>query len=131
VAIQSKPVRRTRSTPARGRRAAAAPPGRVGRLNDPGRVVAPSPRAAAPLPNSPIAARPSRAAERSSERDRGIELLLAFVVAALVMVAAVAILAVVGSWWVLVPVMLVDFAATFAVIATIVHLLRDGGDPRA
>jgi fatty acid desaturase len=102
----------------------------VGRLNDPGRVVAPSPRAAAPLPNSPIAARPSRAAERSSERDRGIELLLAFVVAALVMVAAVAILAVVGSWWALVPVMLVDFAATFAVIASIVHLLRDGGDPR-
>jgi hypothetical protein len=46
------------------------------------------------------------------------------------MVAAVAILAAVGSWWALVPVMLVDFAATFAVIATIVHLLRDGGDSR-
>jgi hypothetical protein len=57
-------------------------------------------------------------------------LLLAFVVAALVMVAAVAILAVVASWWALVPVMLVDFVATFAVIATIVHLLRDGADPR-
>ena len=46
------------------------------------------------------------------------------------MVVAVAILAVVGTWWALVPVMLVDFAATFAVIATIVHLLRDGGDRR-
>jgi fatty acid desaturase len=101
VAIQSKPVRRTRSTPPRGRRSAA------------------------PLPTSPISARPSPPADGSSERDRGIELLLAFVVAALVMVVAVAILAVVGSWWVLVPVMLVDFTATFAVIATIVHLLRD------
>jgi hypothetical protein len=129
VAIQSKPVRPTRSSPARGRQAAAAPPRRAGRPNDAGRVVAPPPPAAAPLPTSPIIARPSPAAEGSSERDRGIELLLAFVVAALVMVVAVAILAVVGSWWVLVPVMLVDFAATFAVIATIVHLLRDGGDP--
>ena len=129
MAIQSKPVRRTRSAPARGRRSAAAPPGRAGRPSDAGRAVAPSPRAA-PLPMSPTIARPSPAAEGSSERDRGIGLLLAFVVAALVMVVAVAILAVVGSWRVLVPVMLVDFVATFAVIATIVHLLRDGADPR-
>ena len=57
-------------------------------------------------------------------------MLLAFVVAALVMVVAVAIVAVVGRWWVLVPVILVDFVATFAVIASIVHLLRDGGDAR-
>jgi hypothetical protein len=127
VAIQSKPVR-PRSTPARGR--AAAPPRRAGRANDTGGVVAPPPPAAAPLPTSPLIARPSPAAERSFDRDRGTELLLAFVVAALVMVVAVAILAVVGTWWALVPVMLVDFAATFAVIASIVHLLRDGGDPR-
>jgi hypothetical protein len=129
VAIQSKPVRPTRSASARGRRAAATPPGRAGRPSD-GDAVVSSPRAAAPPPTSPIIARPPRGAGGPSERDRGIELLLAFVVAALVMVAAVAILAAVGSWWLLVPVMLVDFAATFAVIATIVHLLRDGGDPR-
>jgi hypothetical protein len=82
------------------------------------------------LPTSPVIARRSPAAERSLDRDRGTELLLAFVVAALVMVVAVAILAVVGTWWALVPVMLVDFAATFAVIATIVHLLSDGRDRR-
>jgi hypothetical protein len=130
VAIQSKPVRPNRSTPARGRRAAAVPSGRAGRPHEVGRAVAPSQRAAAPPPTSPISARPSPASDGSSDRDRGIELLLAFVVAALVMVIAVAILAVAGRWWVLVPVMLVDFAATLAVIATIVHLLRDGGDPR-
>ena len=129
MAIQSKPVRPTRSAPARGRRAAATPPGRAGRPSD-GHAVVSSPRAAAPRPTSPIIARPSPAAAGSADRDRGIELLLAFVVAALVMVGAVAILAVVGSWWALAPVMLVDFAATFAVIASIVHLLRDGGDPR-
>jgi hypothetical protein len=130
VAIQSKPVRPTRSAPARGRRAPAAPPGRAGRPSHAGHAVVPSPRAAAPLPTSPIIAPPPPGAGGPSERDRGIELLLAFVVAALVMVVAVAIVAVVGRWWVLVPVMLVDFAATFAVIATIVHLLRGGGDPR-
>jgi hypothetical protein len=130
VAIQSKPVRPTRSAPARGSRAAAAPPARAGRLTDAGHAAVPSRRAAAPLPTSPIIARPPPGARGPSERDRGIELLLAFVVAALVMVVAVAIVAVVGRWWVLVPVMLVDFAATFAVIATIVHLLRDGGDTR-
>jgi hypothetical protein len=129
VTIESKPVR-PRSTLARGRRSAAVPPGRAGRPNDARRAVAPSPRAAAPPPRSPISARPSPAAGGSSDRDRGIELLLAFVVAALVMVVAVAIVAVVGRWWVLVPVMLVDFVATFAVIASIVHLLRDGGDAR-
>jgi fatty acid desaturase len=98
------------------------PPGRAGRPNDAGRLVATSQRAVAPPP--------SPAAGGSSDRDPGIELLLAFVVAALVMVVAAAILAVVGRWWVLVPVMLVDFVATFAVIASIVHLLRDGGDAR-
>jgi hypothetical protein len=122
VAIQSKPVRPTRSTPARGRPSAAVPPGRADRPNDAGRGVTTSQRAAAPPP--------SPAAGGSSERDRGIELLIALVVATLVMVVAAAILAVVGRWWVLVPVMLVDFVATFAVIASIVRLLRDGGDER-
>jgi fatty acid desaturase len=103
------------------------PPGRAARPNDDGRAIATTQRAAAP---PPIGARPSPGAGGSSDRDPGIELLLAFVVAALVMVVAAAIVAVVGRWWVLVPVMLVDFVATFAVIASIVHLLRDGGDER-
>jgi hypothetical protein len=44
------------------------------------------------------------------------------------MVLAVAAVTVVDRWWVLVPVMLLDFTVTFAVIATIVHLLRDDGN---
>jgi hypothetical protein len=130
VAIQSKPVRPTRFTPARGRRSAAVPPGRAGRPTDAGGAIATTQRAAAPPPPTPSSARPSPGPGGSSDRDPGIELLLAFVVAALVMVVAAAIVAVVGRWWVLVPVMLVDFVATVAVIASIVHLLRDGGDER-
>jgi fatty acid desaturase len=106
------------------------PPGRADRPDDAGRAIATSQRSAGPPPTSPISARPSPAAGGSSDRDPGIELLLVFVVAALVMVVAVAIVAVVGRWWVLVPVMLVDFVATFAVIAGIMHLLGDGGDAR-
>jgi hypothetical protein len=57
-------------------------------------------------------------------------LLLVFVSATLIMVLAVALLTVVDDWWVLAPVMLVDFAVTFAVIGTIAHLLRDDDEPR-
>jgi hypothetical protein len=62
-------------------------------------------------------------------RDRGIGLLLIFVSAMLVMVVAVAVVTVVDRWWVLAPVMLVDFAVTFAVLAAIVRLLRNDGGP--
>jgi len=50
-----------------------------------------------------------------------------FFVALLTMVVAVVLVGAVGQWWVLVPVMLVDFVATFAVLVAIVLLLGADG----
>lgn len=58
-------------------------------------------------------------------------MLLVFLAATLVMVAAVTAIGLVDRWWVLVPVMLVDFAATFSVLAGITRLLADDGEPAA
>ena len=44
----------------------------------------------------------------------------------LVIVGLAAITAIVGRWWILVPVMAVDLAATAAVLASVVRLLNDG-----
>jgi hypothetical protein len=57
-------------------------------------------------------------------------MLLIFVGAALVVTFAVAIVGVSNRWWVLAPVMLVDFAATFGVCFMIVRLLADDGEQR-
>jgi hypothetical protein len=57
-------------------------------------------------------------------------MMLIFVGAVLVVTFAVAIVAIANQWWVLVPVMLVDFAATFGVSAMITHLLADDGESR-
>jgi hypothetical protein len=55
-----------------------------------------------------------------------------FVAATLVMVTAVIAVGIVDRWWVLVPVMLVDFATTFGVVAYIMLLLADDGEaPRS
>jgi hypothetical protein len=55
-----------------------------------------------------------------------------FVAATLVMVTAVIAVGIVDRWWVLVPVMLVDFATTFGVVAYIMQLLADDGEaPRS
>jgi hypothetical protein len=56
------------------------------------------------------------------------DLLLVFVAATLVMVAAVIVVGIVGRWWVLVPVMAVDFAATAGVVGYILRLLADDGE---
>jgi hypothetical protein len=61
-------------------------------------------------------------------RDPGVVLLLVFLGAVLVMVGAVTVAAIVSRWWILVPVMCVHFAATFAVLASIMWLLGDGND---
>lgn len=61
-------------------------------------------------------------------RDRGVGIVAAFTAATLLMVVAIIVLASVDSWWVLVPVMLVDFAATFGVLRGITRLLSDDGD---
>jgi predicted small integral membrane protein len=84
-----------------------------------------SKRFGAPLPTSPPVVRPSPRT-RLSPRDRGSELLLAFLGATVIMVVAVVLVGAVDQWWALAPVMLVHLVVTFAVIGTIVHML--GGD---
>lgn len=46
------------------------------------------------------------------------------------MVAAVSAVGIVNHWWVLIPVMLVDFGVTGVVVAYIMRLLADDGDSR-
>jgi hypothetical protein len=58
-------------------------------------------------------------------------LLFVFVAATLVMVAAVIVVGIVDRLWVLVPVMLVDFATTFGVVTYILRLLADDGESPA
>ena len=70
-------------------------------------------------------------ADASARSDPGIVALMVFVAAVLIVVAAVVVTGAVDRWWVLVPVMLADFAATFGVIFTINRLLRDDDEPRA
>ena len=55
-----------------------------------------------------------------------MRVLLAFVAAVMIMVVGVVLVGAVGQWWVLVPVMLVDFIVTFVVLALVVELLGDG-----
>jgi hypothetical protein len=59
-------------------------------------------------------------------RDRGISLLTIFTAATLLIVALVCIVGSVDRWWILIPVMAVDFAVTGAVLAVMVRLLDDG-----
>jgi hypothetical protein len=46
-------------------------------------------------------------------------------------VTAVIVVGIVDRWWVLVPVMIVDFATTFGVVAYIARLLADDGEAPA
>ena len=59
-------------------------------------------------------------------RDHGLTLLTVFTLAMLVMVGLATLTAIVGQWWILVPVMTVDLAVTAAVLATLVRLLNSG-----
>jgi hypothetical protein len=54
-----------------------------------------------------------------------------FLAATLVMVAAIIVVGIADRWWVLVPVMLVDFAITFGVMSYVVRLLGDDGEARS
>jgi hypothetical protein len=58
-------------------------------------------------------------------------LLCVFLAATLVMVAAVILVGIVDRWWVLLPVMLTDFATTFGVVTYSMDLLADDGEPPA
>ncbi len=78
-------------------------------------------------PNSPPA--PSAAGSKSPPlRDRGISLLTIFTAATLLIVALVCVVGSVNRWWILIPVMAVDFAVTGAVLAVMIRLLDDGSE---
>ena len=57
--------------------------------------------------------------------DRGLILFVVFTASALAIVALVVIVGAIGSWWILIPVMAVDFAVTAAVLITVAKLLED------
>jgi hypothetical protein len=124
VAVRPKPIRP--SAPAPRRPSIPAGPRRAGRRAEAGDATVARRRSSAPLAKSPPIVRPSRGAGGLS---RGDYLFIAFFVAATIMVIAVVLVGAVGRMWVLVPVMLVDFMVTFAVIAVLVSLLGDDGGP--
>jgi hypothetical protein len=100
-----------------GRRRTAAP--RAHLLSPP----APAPPRTHPEPDPPPARAPAHPAPL---RDHGLTLLAVFTASMLVMVGLAAVTAVVGRWWILVPVMVVDLAVTTAVLASVARLLNDG-----
>ena len=57
--------------------------------------------------------------------DGGLILLIVFTASALAIVALVVLVGAIGSWWILIPVMAVDFAVTAAVLITVAKLLED------
>jgi hypothetical protein len=80
--------------------------------------------------SEPAASAPPRV-EETPGPDRGDGMFLIFAAATLLMVVAVVAVTAVNQWWVLIPVMLLDFTITFGVIAAVVLLLKDDGRPRA
>jgi hypothetical protein len=126
VAVPSKPLRPPSPT-RRGRVTPSAPIG-TRRRTDAGSATSAPARSGAALPASRDTVQPSPGAGRSS---RGDHLLLVFSAATMIMVVAVVLVGTVDRMWVLVPVMLVDLAVTFAVIATLVSLIGDDGGPAA
>ena len=84
----------------------------------------PPPSPSRPRPDPGPAQRPEP--EAGPLRDRGLTLLTVFTLAMLVMIGLAALTAIVGEWWILVPVMTVDLAVTAAVLASLVRLLNSG-----
>jgi hypothetical protein len=78
----------------------------------------------------PPAAPGSRPGPPSSEGRPidGLTSLWVFLIATMAIVGGVIAANAVDSWWILVPVMLVFFASTFGVLATIMWQLRDDGE---
>jgi len=56
--------------------------------------------------------------------DRGLILLVVFTASALLIVALVVLVGAVGSWWILIPVMMTDLAVTTAVLVTVAKLIE-------
>jgi len=124
MVLQAKPVRPPSRSPRSG--APAAGTRRLdGARHATGRSRRPAPPPSA-RPAPPPSAQPSPGETGASLPDHGVRLLLVFVAATLIMVAGVTLVGAVDQWWVLAPVMLVDFILTFIVIALIVQLLGEG-----
>jgi hypothetical protein len=135
VAVQPKPRPASAPAPGDSRRARAVPTTRLdrrprrrgageGTIDAPRRFRTPPSTASAP------ARHPSRREGPSAGAGVG-QLLSVFLAATLVMVTAVIVVGIVDRWWVLVPVMLVDFATTFGVVAYLARLLADDGEAPA
>jgi hypothetical protein len=135
MAVHGKPDRSSASARARRGRAATPLPAAV--VHRPGRrhvdgdqtPVHAAPHAADGA--APAAARQSPGHRPPVPRDSVGALLFVFLAATLVMVAAVILVGIVERSWVLVPVMLVDFATTLGVVAYITGLLADDGESPA
>lgn len=130
MAVQPKSIRPSVPADARRKRATGAVAARASASRRRGVQVRLSRRLGSPVAPSAAAAASSRAVPRPSVPDRGAGLLVVFLAATLIMIVAITVVGLVDRWWVLVPVMLVDFAATFGVIATITGLLADDGEPQ-
>lgn len=130
--VDSKPASPSRLAPARRGPPSETPLGPFRRQSDIKRAGHRlRPCDSRPPPVEPREERPRPSATGLPERDRGVSLMVTFVTATLVMVVVVAVTGAVDRFWVLVPVMLVDFAVTFTVLASITRLLHDDGDPPA
>lgn len=75
------------------------------------------------MPGSPAPKHPRLHAPASS--TLGSQMLLVFALATGAMVAAVVLVAAIGAWWVLLPVMLTDLVVTGLVTAVVIGLLGD------
>lgn len=128
MAVQPKPVPSSAPAPAGGRRATAALPIAVGhrpRRRGAGEGTVEAHRQL----RAPLSTAPAPALHTPVRGGDGVgQLLSVFLAATLVMVTAVIVVGIVARWWVLVPVMLVDFATTFGVVACIARLLADDAE---
>jgi hypothetical protein len=135
VGVQRKPVRSPALAPVRSRRASGPLPAAAGRRprrrgtdEDP----TPEKRRFGPPPgDAPAEGHLSPVRGRQFAGDSAGSLLCVFLAATLVMVAAVIVVGIADRWWVLVPVMLVDFAITFGLMSYVVRLLGDDGEARS
>lgn len=99
------------------------------RATAPGLARAPRPSPAArPRPECDAPQLPStvEGSEPPPLRDRGVSLLAIFTAATLLIVALVCLVGGVDRWWILIPVMAIDLAATGIVLTAMIRLLDDG-----
>jgi hypothetical protein len=57
--------------------------------------------------------------------DRGLILFVIFTASTLAIVGLVVVIGAIGSWWTLIPVVVIDFTVTAAVLITVAKLLED------